>query len=578
MYKVLQDTRLYIESFLKIRTKEGKIVPFKMNQAQIRLEQLVDELEKAGKPVRILVLKARQMGFSTLTEGMIYKKTATRKNVNSFIIAHTDDATTNLFNMSKLYHEENPVRPMLKASNAKELLFENPSRNIREKAAKPGLKSRIKCATAGGKGVGRSETIQNLHASEVAFWPGDKKKTLIGLMQAVPSLPGTMVIIESTANGFDYFKELCDKAAAGESEFILFFAAWYEMDEYRMAYNGEKLTEEEEELKEAFGLDNEQIMWRRWCIQNNCGGDLNLFHQEYPSTPEEAFIATGSGVFDNRAIVIRLQMLEKEPAPRRGRFIFQEEREGLDRISLKEVSFLEDEKGEIAIFKEPENGRPYVIGGDTAGEGSDYFSCQVLDNISGEQVARLHWQKCDEDEYAKQMGCLGKYYNEALLAVEVNFSTHPQRVLEYLGYRNLYEREVMDTHTGSIRKSYGFRTDGLSRPVLVAELVEYARHNLHLIHDEATLREMLTFIRNEKGRAEAEQGEHDDLVMGLGIALRSRGQQRMTTEEERKPKQSSFMKNWTADMKADYRKADTKTKEYLRKKWGDGEEMGGTEI
>ena len=129
MYKTLRVTRLYIEKYLKIRTKEGTIVPFKMNKAQIRLMQLVDDLEKAGKPVRILVLKARQMGFSTLTEGIIYKKTATRRFVNSFIIAHKDDATTNLFNMSKLYHDENPMRPMLKTSNAKELLFENPTRN-----------------------------------------------------------------------------------------------------------------------------------------------------------------------------------------------------------------------------------------------------------------------------------------------------------------------------------------------------------------------------------------------------------------------------------------------------------------
>ena len=572
MYKTLRVTRLYIEKYLKIRTKEGTIVPFKMNKAQIRLMQLVDDLEKAGKPVRILVLKARQMGFSTLTEGIIYKKTATRRFVNSFIIAHKDDATTNLFNMSKLYHDENPMRPMLKTSNAKELLFENPTRNQAEKERNPGLKSKIKCATAGGKGVGRSETIQNLHASEFAFWPGDKKKTLIGLMQAVPALPGTMVVIESTANGFDYFKELCDMAAAGIGDFILFFAAWFEMDEYRMAWNGETLTPEEEELKEAFGLDNEQIMWRRWCIQNNCGGDVDLFHQEYPSTPEEAFLATGTGVFDNKAIILRLQMLEKEPAPRRGRFTYTETREDLDKISLADVSFMEDPRGEIAIFLEPEEGVPYVIGGDTAGEGSDYFTCQVLNNITGEQVARLWWQRCDEDDYAKQMACLGKYYNNALLAPEANFSTHPIRVLEYLGYTNMYEREVMDTNTGSLRKSYGFRTDGLSRPVLVAELVEYAKYHLDLIHDADTLREMLTFIRNDKGRADAEQGEHDDLVLGLGIALRSRGQQRMTKEGDRKPKQTNFMKGWSADMKADYRKADAKTKEYLRELWGCAEE------
>lgn len=566
-YDLLRNPKLYIEHFLKIKTKESKVVPFRMNEAQRRLYALIEQLRKEGKPVRIIVLKARQMGFSTLTEGLIYQDTATKENVNSLIITHKDEATTNLFNMSKLFQDYNPMRPMMKNSNAKELFFKNPSKDQKDVARMPGLNSRIKCTTAGGKGVGRSDTLRNVHASEIAFWPGDILETLTGLLQSVPSAAGTMVIIESTANGFNFFKNLWDDAVSGESDFIPFFAAWHEMDEYRMPYHGETMTEEEHDLKETFGLDDEQIMWRRWCIKNNCGGSIDKFHQEYPATPEEAFIATGTGVFDNRAIIIRLRMLEGERAPRRGRFTYEEERRGLDQIVLSEMEFYEDEGGELLIFKEPIEGRPYTLGGDTAGEGSDYFTAQVIDNITGEQVARLRWQKCDEDEYAKQVYCLGRYYEDALVAVEVNYSTHPQKVLEYLDYPNLYVREVMDNYEGRLRRSYGFATTSLTRPVLIAKLVEYMRDNLQGIHDRDTLEEGLVFIRNGKGRAEAEQGAHDDLLMAFGIALMARGQQRMTAKAEGKT--SRQRRKWTEDMWEDYYNASEEEKEYLRERWGE---------
>lgn len=566
-YEVLRDAQKYIEAFLCIKTKENKIVPFRLNSAQKRLYECIREQQAAGKPIRIIILKSRQMGFSTLTEALIYYKTATKKNVNSFIITHKDEATTNLFNMSKLFQERNPARPLLKNSNAKELIFENPTKNQREKERLPGLKSKIKCATAGGKGVGRSDTLTNVHASELAFWPGEIGQTYAGLMQAVPDTPESMVIVESTANGFNFFKQMWEDAVAGRNDYIPFFAAWFEMEEYRRAWHGEELTAEEEALKEAFRLDNEQIMWRRWCIRNNCNNDMDLFHQEYPSTPEEAFIATGAGIFDNKAILLRLRMLAEEDAPRRGRFSYEEERLALDRIRLREIAFREDERGEIAIFREPLEGHSYILGGDTAGEGSDYFTAQVVDSVTGEQMARLWWQNCDEDDYAKQVYCLASYYNMALIAVEVNYSTHPQKVLEYLGYPYFYVREVLDNYTGRLRESFGFATTKVTRPVLVASMVEFMRDSIHLMHDRDTLQECLTFIRNEAGRAEAEQGEHDDLVMGFGIALMARasGQQHAGAKQAEKRKKTK----WTADMWEDYNNANAEERRYLLGKWGE---------
>jgi len=564
-YSVLTDTKKYIERFLHIRTKEGKEVPFRLNESQLRLYELICAEEAKKKPIRIIILKSRQMGFSTLTEGIIYKKTATRKSINSLIITHKDEATSNLFNMSKLFYEKSPewVRPMLKNSNAKELKFENPTKNPIAKKNHPGLKSKIKCTTAGGKGVGRSDTLNYIHMSEVAFWPGDILTTYAGLMQAVPNTPGSMVIIESTANGFNAFKKMWDDAVAGRTDYVPLFFAWYEMQEYRMAYHGEELTDEEKELQEAFQLDNKQIMWRRWCIANNCNNDLDMFKQEYPSTPEEAFLTTGDCVFKNKdEILLRIRALEEERFIR-GQFTYQEKQFALDRIVISDIQFSQDVKGDICIYKEPVKGVPYVIGGDTAGEGSDSFTAQVLDNRTGEQVARLK-RTYDEDEYAKQLYCLGQYYNFALLAVEVNFTTHPIKLLEYLHYPKQYVREVFDTYTGATRKAFGFHTNGTTRPLLIAELVSYIKLFLHLIHDVETLREALTFIKNARGRPEAEVGEHDDLLMALGIALMARGQQQVTAAIEAP---SVDKKYWTADMWQDWRNASPKDREYLLAKW-----------
>lgn len=221
--------------------------------------------------------------------------------MNSFIITHKDDATTNLFNMSKLFQEKNPVKPLLKNSNAKELIFENPTKNKREKERLPGLKSKIKCATAGGKGVGRSDTLTNVHASELAFWPGEIAETYSGLMQAVPATKDSMVIIESTAKGFNFFKEMWDDAVAGRNDYVPFFAAWFEMDEYRRDYHGGAADGGRRSTQDRFWLGQRAADVAEVVHPEQ----LQQRHGSIPpripiSTPEEAFIATGAGVFDNR--------------------------------------------------------------------------------------------------------------------------------------------------------------------------------------------------------------------------------------------------------------------------------------
>lgn len=517
----------YIENCLKIKTKSGTVVPFRLNDAQRKLYAVAKRQQDAGKPVRLIILKARQLGFSTLTEGLIFHACATRKNVNALIVAHREDATANLFRMSKLFYDElpAPVKPMLRASNAQELVFENPSKLRSEREARPGLRSRIRCATAGGRGIGRSDTLQCVHLSEYAFWPDGadgKASTLAGILQAVPSLPGTMVVIESTANGFEDFKERWDAAVAGENDFEPVFFAWFENPDYSMpVVPGTEWTQEERDLKAAYQLTDEQLQWRRWCIANNCGGSLDMFRQEYPASPGEAFLHSGTGVFDNEQIVLRLERL---PSPAgRGEFTDGE--------------WTESETGAITLYELPEEGVPYVLGGDTAGEGSDYFTAIVIDNVSGRIVAKLR-QKYSEPEYVRQIYALGRFYNDALVAIETNFSTYPVMKLQEMEYPNQYSREREDTYTRQMRKSYGFRTDRQSRPRAIANLVEVFSSHPEWFTDRELLEEMLTFCYNEDHRPEALAGKHDDLVMGAAITYAVRHQQRMTVlTEPEKPRE-----------------------------------------
>ena len=517
----------YIESCLRIKTKSGTVVPFRLNDAQKKLYAVAKRQQDAGKPVRLIILKARQLGFSTLTEGLIFHACATRKNVNALIVAHREDATANLFRMSKLFYDElpAPVKPMLRASNAQELVFENPSKLRSEREARPGLRSRIRCATAGGRGIGRSDTLQCVHLSEYAFWPDGadgKASTLAGILQAVPSLPGTMVVIESTANGFEDFKERWDAAVAGENDFEPVFFAWFENPDYSMpVVPGTEWTPEERDLQTTYQLTDEQLQWRRWCIANNCGGSLDMFRQEYPASPGEAFLHSGTGVFDNEQIVLRLERLP-EPAGR-GEFADGE--------------WTESETGAITLYELPEEGVPYVLGSDTAGEGSDYFTAIVINNVTGKIAAKLR-RKYSEPEYVRQIYALGRLYNDALVAIETNFSTYPVMKLQEMEYPNQYAREREDTYTRQMKKSFGFRTDRQSRPRAIANLVEVFSSHPEWFTDRELLEEMLVFCYNEDHRPEALAGKHDDLVMGAAITYAVRHQQRMTVlTEPEKPRE-----------------------------------------
>ena len=226
----------------------------------------------------------------------------------------------------------------------------------------------------------------------------------------------------------------------------------------------------------------------------------------------------GKTVFDARAIQKRLDEIPKPIKV--GYFDYD-----YDGLKLTNIRWVNDKNGYINIYGIPNTPEitEYCIGGDTAGEGSDYFTGHVLDARTGNQVAVLRHQ-FDADQYTRQMYCLGKYYKDALIGIEANFDSYPIMELQRLGYQKQYTREAQDTYTGKTEKRFGFKTTSLTRPTILSRLIEIVREHTETLCDKATLEELLTIIRNEKGRIEAPEGGHDDMMMGLAIAHHIRDQ------------------------------------------------------
>ena len=242
----------------------------------------------------------------------------------------------------------------------------------------------------------------------------------------------------------------------------------------------------------------------------------------------------GKTVFDARAIQNRLSNLPK--TIKVGYFVYD-----YDGLQVTNIRWVNDRNGYIKLYQVPNVPKmtKYCIGGDTAGEGSDFFTAHVLDARTGEQVATLK-QQFDPDEYTKQMYCLGKYYSDALIGIEANFDSFPIMELTRLGYENQYVREAVDTYTGKTEKRFGFKTTSLTRPTIISRLIEIVREDTNSINDKDTLEELLTIVRNEKGRIEAPDGGHDDQMMGLAIAHHIREQVTFDIEEIRVNPQYHF--------------------------------------
>lgn len=234
----------------------------------------------------------------------------------------------------------------------------------------------------------------------------------------------------------------------------------------------------------------------------------------------------GKTVYNARIVTARLMEVQKQKPLCTGEFVYRYENE---RIVDKSIEFVESDSGFLNIYELPQKGYPYVIGGDTAEGGADFSTLQVRNNINWNQAATFRGHM-DTDLYAKQAYCLGRFYNNALIGVETNFDTHPVKELDRLRYPKQYQREVQDTYTGKLQKKFGFKTTKLTRPIIIASHVALVREHIETFNDQTTLEEMLTFVRNENGKPEAQAGSFDDTILADAIALEVRAQQTSKVE------------------------------------------------
>lgn len=539
---------LLIEVAFFIVDKKKKSVPFFLNEVQ---RDFISKYEQWGTKKAYFILKGRQQGFTSLVTAMQLSFAIVQKNFSGFTLADSGDNTRAIFNdKARTVYTRLPeeLKPTEKFNSVNELFFDK-------------LNSSWRIATATDQ-VGRSRTLNFVHFSEVAFYECSLANLQKGIGEAMTE--DCFRVYETTANGFNEAKDLWDSNTC----YNLFYEWWrtseYRSTEYEYLETNDPWLLERIEVLKAKGLDKEQITW--YCKKYDSYLDKNTIKQEYPITPEEAFISSGDCIFNKEVLVNQIARSQALQPIKKGYFTYKKvanpikdsKGETVDiEWQLKDITFEERVDGYITIHEEPrvkydESGEviiskcPYVLGGDTAGTGIDYFTGKMIDNTNGRTVATLRKQKIDEDLYGEQMLCLARYYNDALIGIETNYSRHPIRVIQKYGYTNLYLRERVDEVSKKVERVYGFETTRKTKPIIIGELVELMR-DPSIEVDTETLKEMTTFVKKDNGKMEAIEGAHDDLVMAKAIAHFVSSQQTTQWIEE-KPQEDDFIaRNFTSE-------------------------------
>lgn len=512
-----------------------------MAPPQLDLIQRVEADINNKKPVRYLILKARQIGMSTIIEGLMFFHAMAKQNFRGTVLTHHNSGSRHLLGMTKYYFDsfwaKNAYKPKFAAQN---------------QLAWHGIGSHIIVQTAGSPEAGRGQTPHFLHASEVAFWK-EPEVLMTSVSQSISREPGTSIFLESTANGVGgYFYNTWEAAVTGQTQFTpVFYPYWlhpsYTAHHIGLGFMAEgTMTPADDEERflvkwlrngrkvngvnyPAMDVDEikSRLVWRREILGTECQGDINKLHQEYPANPEEAFIATGTNVFD----LGRLRKVYEPVEGDRGRLL----RDG------GSVRFIKDNSGPLEIYRYPSNRGEfgwYMIGGDgkkatqsVSGSEGDYCCAQVLDRKTWDQCAR--WRgRLDQNSFGEQMILLGQYYNNAMLAPETGIGG-PGVAAHIIarGYPNIWQHRKATKMPGFVDNTFGWISSAQTKPEAIGNL-QSAIHDATderamglgiglRVHDPITYAEMKNYVVLPDGGYGNADGvkEHDDTVMALAIAL-----------------------------------------------------------
>jgi len=511
----------WIAAHCKIIDKAGNLVSLVFNAAQWHTERVIAEMEAKGLPVRIVVLKARQMGETTRAAGRLYWRANKKKNRRGMISAHDADSTEEIFSKIQLFQESNPEVLEAKYSSRREITYVSPHR------------SSIIVRTAGNENLGRTKTIDDFHGSESAMWP-DPEQSMLAVNQCVPEIPDTLIELESTPKGkgglfYRYYKNAKKADQDKNLPYMLIpeppedewngyyrvFNPWYIDAEYRKETPPDFVkTPEECKLAEKHQLDDEQIYWRRRIIQTKCDGDIDFFRQEYPSDDLECFLLSGRPVFDAPKVHVMAEACR--PPHITGRMIRSPDGPTLDPY----------QDAWVEVWEDPHHAKHYAIGADTA-EGldptetndPDYNSAHVIEVSTNRTVAKIRG-RFDPDLFGEQLDLLGRWYNDAYLGWEVNNTSggSVRSVLKRLRYPNMHYREKWDKDAEEMTLVLGWYTDRVTKGTLIADLGQAIREDLIYVPSANTCHELSVFVWGKDGKCGASSGEHDDDTISLAIA------------------------------------------------------------
>ena len=491
------NPRPWIEANLWIRTKDRRVIPFLLNAVQA---------DYYGRRSRWdMILKARQLGFTTLFCALFFGDCLVRPNTTSVIVAHDIDSSEKTFHKVQLFWERLPA--------AARALAGKPRFSNRREFLWPDINSHFYVGTAGALTFGRGQTINNLHCSEFAFWP-KPQEALAALTEAVPA--DGRIIIESTANGVgNYFHDLWIEAKEGSNRYRPNFYRWWQDPTYMLALDaGEEetlraqLASDECDAMAGHGLSLAQIKWRR---DKQRGLGLR-FKQEYPENDVDCFLATGRGCFDTERLRQAAARIAAAPAPMR-----------VDVLQSK-TGNVAIAPGQLMVWHKPVVSRVYVIGADV-GEGlagGDASAACVIDRQTGAQVAELHGRITPE-RFAQQLSLLGRWYNNAMIGVERNNHGHStlNTLRNVCRYPRLYYHVRYD-HMAKAQPTLGWPTDQATKPILVDDLAAAIAQQALIINSAGLVDECMTFVTTDSGGQEAVESKFDDRVIAAGIAWQVR--------------------------------------------------------
>lgn len=513
------SVRYLIENFMTIISDKGETIKLKFNPPQEKLFFEIVKCVKEERPVRFVILKARQLGFTTFIASLFFVLTMFQPNKRAIIIANKGDNASMIFSIYQNFYRNLPkeLQGQLKSDNAKKI-----------ESAVYGSSIRI---IAQGDNAGRGGRFDFAHISEAAFFD-DLKNTVLSITQSVHfTNKETMIFMESTANGFNDFKDYYDGGLLPDSMWKSLFFAWFSGGDFKANYDGFELLPHERELQKKHNLSLEQISWyRQKYLEVN--RDLEMLRQENPSEPLDAFITTGNSVFDLVEIAKRKETVRKITPIMKGYFTYSTKGSTFEDTIISDVKFAKNKEGEITIYKNPIVGHPYIIGIDPSrAKGVDYTVMQVIDNATLEQVAIYRKSKEDIDVASITAICLGRMYNNALLIPETNSTESMVKLFQKSNYPNIYVRQTSDaSFNGAMYEMFGVKTSVVNKKTMVDIGVEICREmNYFNINDFRTLCEMENFIyeTNENTGTSKIKGQgrtHDDCVMSLLIAYYGRTQ------------------------------------------------------